>query len=275
MDSCFSAYDLKRLESYANNMLDYHVITDMLPTIAQHVFTERLAKVVTMTTTSGSGADDDKGGAAEQGVQLTAVQKAILLGMGLQRKTIDSISTELNLPVSQLLALFIRIMRKICDVYKKIRTSAVQKEVKKEVVEQQQHQQHQQTSDHVPAGKRELDDEEAWDPTEQSLDNDLHEGELESKQMLRDRQRDLIQSLDLSQYAITSNEDNWSQALTGGKELKKKASGVISIKNPASTKLTLKRKHQSMDEVVAEGQKWAEKNKLGGGKKKSKSKGKK
>ena len=31
-------YDIKRLESYANNMLDFHVIMDMLPTIAAMYF---------------------------------------------------------------------------------------------------------------------------------------------------------------------------------------------------------------------------------------------
>lgn len=64
-----SPFDLKRLDSYANNQLDYHVIMDLLPTVAQFYFEKRL------------GAD----------VRLSAVQSSILLALGLQRKTIEEI----------------------------------------------------------------------------------------------------------------------------------------------------------------------------------------
>jgi tRNA(Met) C34 N-acetyltransferase TmcA len=33
-----SPYDLKRLDSYARSMVDYHVIVDLVPTVAQHLF---------------------------------------------------------------------------------------------------------------------------------------------------------------------------------------------------------------------------------------------
>ena len=62
-------FDLKRLESYANNMLDYHVILDLLPTIASLYFQKRL------------GGD----------VKLSAVQSSILLALGLQRKSIEDV----------------------------------------------------------------------------------------------------------------------------------------------------------------------------------------
>ena len=31
-------YDLKRLDSYARSMVDYHVVVDLVPTLAMHVF---------------------------------------------------------------------------------------------------------------------------------------------------------------------------------------------------------------------------------------------
>lgn len=62
-------FDLKRLESYANNILDYHVILDLLPTIATLYFEKRL---------SGE-------------VKLSAVQSSILLALGLQRKSIEEV----------------------------------------------------------------------------------------------------------------------------------------------------------------------------------------
>lgn len=64
-----SPYDLRRLESYANNMLDYHVILDLLPTVAFLYFEKRLGDQV----------------------RLSAVQCTILLALGLQRKTIEDV----------------------------------------------------------------------------------------------------------------------------------------------------------------------------------------
>ena len=61
-------FDLKRLESYANNTLDYHVILDLLPTIATLYFDRRLGDV-----------------------RLHAVQSGILLALGLQRKSIEDV----------------------------------------------------------------------------------------------------------------------------------------------------------------------------------------
>lgn len=60
-------FDLKRLESYANNMIDYHVILDLIPCIATLYFDKRLGDEV----------------------KLSAVQSSILLALGLQRKTIE------------------------------------------------------------------------------------------------------------------------------------------------------------------------------------------
>lgn len=65
----FSPFDLKRLDSYANNMLDYHVILDLLPTLASLYFSQRFP------------AD----------VKLSGVQSSILLALGLQRKPVEDI----------------------------------------------------------------------------------------------------------------------------------------------------------------------------------------
>jgi N-acetyltransferase 10 len=62
-------FDLKRLESYANNMLDYHVILDLLPAVAALYFEKRLG----------------------EDVRVSAVQSAILLALGMQRKTIEDV----------------------------------------------------------------------------------------------------------------------------------------------------------------------------------------
>jgi len=65
----FSPFDLKRLDSYGNNMLDYHVILDLLPTLAALYFSRRFP----------------------EDVKLSGVQASILASLGLQRKSVEDI----------------------------------------------------------------------------------------------------------------------------------------------------------------------------------------
>jgi len=62
-------FDLKRLESYAQNSLDYHVILDLLPTVATLYFEKRLGNEM----------------------RLSVIQSSMLLGMGLQRKSVEEV----------------------------------------------------------------------------------------------------------------------------------------------------------------------------------------
>ena len=64
----FSGHDLKRLEQYANNMLDYHVVLDLLPAVAGVYFSRFLPEV-----------------------SLSSVQSSILLALGLQHKSVEMI----------------------------------------------------------------------------------------------------------------------------------------------------------------------------------------
>ena len=88
----FTDYDLRRLESYTRNLVDYHLILDLVPTLSRLFYLNRLP------------------------IQLTVVQMALLGGIGLQYKTIEQLESELNLPQSQLLALFNKLVKKIIDV---------------------------------------------------------------------------------------------------------------------------------------------------------------
>ena len=78
-----SHHDLKRLELYARNMVDHHMIGDILPTLARLLFLGRL-----------------------RGMRLSYLQVAILLATGLQHRDVDNIAAELELPVNQVLAFF-------------------------------------------------------------------------------------------------------------------------------------------------------------------------
>ena len=106
LDSTFSPYDLARLDSYANNMLDYHVILDLMPSIAHLYFTGRLKE-------------------PPCSVSLSGVQQSILLAIGLQRKGLNDLEAELNVASSQLLAMFVKVVRKISTAFRHLNEHAV------------------------------------------------------------------------------------------------------------------------------------------------------
>lgn len=110
LDALFSPFDLARLDSYANNMLDYHVILDLLPSIAMLYFTGPLRQ-------------------APCNVSLSGVQQSILLAIGLQRKDLNDVEKELSLPNNQLLAMFVKVLRKVSTAFRTVVAGAVEAEL--------------------------------------------------------------------------------------------------------------------------------------------------
>ena len=110
LDSRLSPYDLKRLESYASNKLDHHVVTDLMPIIAMLYFN----------------------GEIKSDVKLTGVQQAILLAVGLQHKSMDEVGQELGLHSSQMLAMFMKVMRKVTGHLSSLVSGAMQKQLEDE-----------------------------------------------------------------------------------------------------------------------------------------------
>ncbi|CAL1535363.1 unnamed protein product [Lymnaea stagnalis] len=92
----FTTYDIQRLELYASNMVDYHLIVDLLPELARLFFTGRI------------------------NIHLSVVQSSILLSLGLQHKTVDEIEKDIELPANQVLALFNRSIRKFVQHFNEI-----------------------------------------------------------------------------------------------------------------------------------------------------------
>lgn len=62
----FSIYDLRRLESYGRNIIDYHVVVDLIPTLAGMYFEKEFGEL-----------------------SLSMAQRAMLIALGLQRKTVS------------------------------------------------------------------------------------------------------------------------------------------------------------------------------------------
>jgi N-acetyltransferase 10 len=170
LDALLSPFDLKRLESYANNMLDYHVVLDLIPTLATLYFTGRLTS----------------------DVKLTGVQSSILLAVGLQRKDLSSVESELSLPSSQLLAMFIKIMRKMSSHFSSLVKDAIEAELP----------QQETIGVSIEDASAAHDDQvvdERFVPLEMSLEDELDEGGDEAMKALREKQRELINALPLDE----------------------------------------------------------------------------
>ena len=167
LDDLFSPFDLKRLDKYADQMLDYHVILDLLPTIATLYFSGRLKHSVT----------------------LSRVQQAILLAVGLQRKPIEDMEKELGLSASQVLGLFVKVMRKFSAHFRTLLEGAVMETLPDAVEATDANEAH---GAHGQA---------RFVPISQGLDQELEEGGDEVDREERERLRGLIDALPLDKYA--------------------------------------------------------------------------
>ncbi|KAJ4768261.1 RNA cytidine acetyltransferase [Rhynchospora pubera] len=95
-EDLLTSYDLKRLEAYTHNLVDFHMILDLVPILAHQYFQEKIP------------------------VMLSAVQGSILLYMGLQNKDVTSIKDELGLEREQILSAFFKVMKKLYGHLQKV-----------------------------------------------------------------------------------------------------------------------------------------------------------
>jgi N-acetyltransferase 10 len=109
VNSMFLPHDLKRLDAYARNLVDYHMVADLLPTLAHLFLQDRMPATMS----------------------LSPLQRALLIGMGLQGKTVDSMSSEFGMPSTQLLAMFNKSVRKFAKVLREVLESEAGREMDK------------------------------------------------------------------------------------------------------------------------------------------------
>ncbi|GEQ68235.1 hypothetical protein JCM33374_g1902 [Metschnikowia sp. JCM 33374] len=195
LDDQLSPFDLKRLESYANNLLDYHVILDMMPFIAKAYFSRKASEV-----------------------SLSSVQGAILLAVGLQHKSIDDVSKELSLPPSQAMAMFSKIVRKFSTYFR----SVLSKDIEEAMPALEDDDINDMNGDETYAGKY---DAEA---VEKAMTQDLDDAGDEVVSELRMKQKELINALNLDKYAINDNVQEWDD---NAAEKAVNKSGVVSMKS--------------------------------------------
>eukprot|EP01126_Amoeba_proteus_P061075 TRINITY_DN8157_c0_g1_i2.p1 TRINITY_DN8157_c0_g1~~TRINITY_DN8157_c0_g1_i2.p1 ORF type:complete len:208 (-),score=49.28 TRINITY_DN8157_c0_g1_i2:134-757(-) len=103
LDLYFTADDVKRLAAYTNQMLDYHAVLDLVPSLARLIFLESF------------GGDDG-------GISLSPAQLNLLVGVGLQFKSLEDLSAELSVDVNHVMALFRKVSKKFVKYFEMIET---------------------------------------------------------------------------------------------------------------------------------------------------------
>lgn len=184
LESSFTPYDLKRLEMYSQNMVDYHLIMDLIPSISKMFFLQKYGNL-----------------------NLSAAQSALLLGIGLQHKSVDQLEKEIELPSSQLMGLFNRVIRKVVQLFNRVQEKAIEDEM---------------------VATRDV----VMEPTLKSLNEDLEEAAKEFQQKHQTEVENL-KGINLSQYVIRGEDDEWSEVL---KNTGQNAS-IVSVKSDKKTQI--------------------------------------
>ncbi|XP_063227947.1 RNA cytidine acetyltransferase [Bacillus rossius redtenbacheri] len=183
LEAHVTKYDVKRLEMYANNMADYHLVMDLLPALARLFFLNLMGDV-----------------------HISAVQAAILLGLGLQYKTVDCLAAELELQSSQLLGLFNRMMRRFVQHLLAVTKRSIERRLL------------------LPARPGPDPAPDTLDPAGRSLREELDQAAKELKVKQQEKLEELKRE-NLSFYAIKGSEDEWGKALAKGSK------NLISVKS--------------------------------------------
>lgn len=183
LDALFLPYDLKRLEMYSRNMVDYHLIMDLIPAIARLYFLSQLGDLT-----------------------LSAAQSALLLGIGLQHKSVDQLEKEIELPAGQLMGLFNRIIRKVVKLFNDVQEKAIEEQMVavKDVV---------------------------MEPTLKTLSDDLDEAAKEFQEKHK-KEVGKLKDMDLSQYVIRGDDDEWNEVLSKAGQ----NASVVSLKSDKKRK---------------------------------------
>lgn len=194
LDFYLTPYDLKRLELYGRNLCDYHLVTDLLPTLARLYFQARL------------------------NCTLSNVQAALLCGIGLQYKTVDDLRVELGLPSTQVLAMFNKAVRKLS-----MTLNALQVDREK-----------QSLLSGADRQKAEKALTSMRDVSRQTLEEDVTAAAKEAMDTLAAQQKQENANLppikagaaeEFMEYAVKGSDEQWSKALEGKSVIGKSSGG--------------------------------------------------
>lgn len=215
MSLFISPNDTMRLEAYAKNMADYRLITDMLPSIAKMYFL----------------------GQYDKSFRLSALQSAVLVGIGLQCHSIDAIARQVKLPGTQLLAMFNKAVRKVASYLKAFEEAEVAKELEPQLSKIHSKKNGSKKSKTPPSSTK----------TSKTPSSKMDGKDNASEAPIKDI------PAEFQEYAIRGDDEEWEAALSKGQgkegapekiSLKRKLEecGGSTFSSPAPTKLE---KHSS------------------------------
>lgn len=188
LDQHFTPHDLRRLDSYAANMLDHHVILDLLPSLAQSYFS----------------------GPLRNGVRLSGVQSALLIAVGCQRRAVEDVGRELGLQGgAQVMGMFVKLVRRLAGVVRGV----VERDVGAGLPGPEAGEIG--GSDENEDGEDDGASTRKFRPLDTTLDEELAEDVDAEKRAERERARAMIDSLPLDRYeerAGGRGDDEWKDA---------------------------------------------------------------
>ena len=186
-------HDMKRLELYGRNLCDHHLITDLLPVVARMYFCGRLGK----------------------GFQLSGVQSAILCGLGVQNRVVDSITKELGLPPNQVLAMFNKAIRKISIAL----YTVVEEKEKESLLGGEERKRAQQIADGMKDVAQKTLEEDAAEAAKDAIKEYNASTSLPAS---------VANDKSLMQYTIKGSDEQWEQILDG-KEVSE--TGMVTVRS--------------------------------------------
>uniref|UniRef100_A0A1Q3EX46 RNA cytidine acetyltransferase n=1 Tax=Culex tarsalis TaxID=7177 RepID=A0A1Q3EX46_CULTA len=180
IDEIFLPHDVQRLEMYTRNQVEYKLIMDLTSDLAQLYFQSKMASA-----------------------NIDSLQKAILLGVGLQHKTMDALAEEFNMPSGQVLAKFYDCMKKLTKYVHSILESTIESTMTNE---------------------SDLNTGEGLVALDKSINEDLAD---DVKKLQKKQKKELarLKKENLDQFMIKGTEEEWNNVLAKNK------STIISIKS--------------------------------------------
>uniref|UniRef100_A0A2M4BBX0 RNA cytidine acetyltransferase n=2 Tax=Anopheles marajoara TaxID=58244 RepID=A0A2M4BBX0_9DIPT len=180
IDEVFLPHDIQRLESYVSNQVEYKLIMDLTTDLAGLYFQGKMA-----------------------GAHIESLQKAILLGCGLQNKSIEKLMEEFHMPSNQVLAKFYDCIKKLTAYL----TQVMERTIEGTMVKESQ-----------------LDMGDGLVPLRQTLNEELAD---DVKRLEKQQKKELakLRKLNLDEYAIKGTDEEWSKVLS------KTNSTIVSIKS--------------------------------------------
>lgn len=197
-------FDMKRLESYGNNVLELPIVLDLLPILAQLYFARRLR--------SADEAD------VERILHVSGLSSALLLAVGLQRRNIEDLAHELNMPLHQAHTLLCKAVRAMVQSLRAVERRAAEADVDATRAE--------------PA---------LLAPVAENLEAELAEAGRQAVPVDASRaalSQELMNDAEMSQYAMSQDQEVWEEAEARVRKMKSDTSG-----RPYSSTFSVKTSH--------------------------------